>query len=466
MGKTMHGILLEAPAFSLPGQSSSSQQIIGFPVMTNAGIKNLSLSERDLSCHVLTIGSIGSGKTNLIDLLITQISRFMTADDVMVVFDTKGDYLRKFAAPGDIVFGNVDSIPGNVTHAKWNIYEEVKTDPAHLSENLIEICKSLFLERSEHTTNPFFPNAARDILNGYMLASLRTLPGSELNNARLLDFFSALDIDALRGLLERQHDLQNCLYYIKGDNLQTQGVISEVVQEVREIFVNDFAQNGTHSIRRLIRDKGRRKIFIEYDLALGNMLTPIYRLLLDLAVKEALCRNGERTGSVYFIIDEFPLLPNLQHIADGVNFGRELGLKFIVGIQSIEQLFAAYGEHPAGSILAGFDTRFFFKVNDYSSSKFVQDLLGKNKQLYTFDSTNREKGSVDTLTDGNVIEDWVYHSIPAGAAIFSRRGETPQIIGLPRFRGPQAQPVMEFRLDGDPGSPKQKTEGSRFNVIR
>lgn len=49
-------------------------------------------------------------------------------------------------------------------------------------------------------------------------------------------------------------------------------------------------------------------------------------------------------GNVYLMCDEFKLLPNLQHIEDGVNFGRSLGVKIIAGIQSIEQLYEIYGE--------------------------------------------------------------------------------------------------------------------------
>ena len=465
MAKIQNGAVVEAPTFSLQDKAGTSKTIVKLSVQTNDGLKDIVLSEQDLSRHVLTVGSIGSGKTNLIDLLICQISQAMTKDDVMLVFDTKGDYLRKFSAPGDVVFGNIDAIPSGVVRAKWNIYEEVKIDPLHTNENLIEICKSLFLEKSEHTTNPFFPNAAKDILYGYMLSKLRSSSNSDLNNAHLLEFFSGLDIDVLRDLLSQQRDLKSCLYYIKGDNLQTQGVISEVVQEVHEIFVDSFAQIGTHSIRKEIRNKNKKKIFVEYDLGLGNMLTPIYRLLLDLAIKEALCRNSDRRGNVYIVIDEFSLLPNLQHISDGVNFGRELGIKFIVGVQSIEQVYAAYGEHPAGSILAGFDTRFFFKVNDYQSRKYVQDLLGKNKQLYTYDSTNREKGSIDVLTDGNVIEDWVYCNIPVGAALYSHFGTPPQIVGLPRFQGLHVPPVNEFNRKRDSNPSRQRPTDSRFNII-
>ena len=79
-------------------------------------------------------------------------------------------------------------------------------------------------------------------------------------------------------------------------------------------------------MRKSIRGKGNLKIFIEYDLTVGETLTPMYRLLIDLALKEALGRSHS-AGDVYMIIDEFKLLPKLQHIDDALNFGRSLGIK-------------------------------------------------------------------------------------------------------------------------------------------
>lgn len=72
-------------------------------------------------------------------------------------------------------------------------------------------------------------------------------------------------------------------------------------------------------------------------------MAPIYSLLIDLALKEVLGR-GNQNGNVYMIFDEFKLLPYLQHIDDGVNFGRSLGLKIMAGIQSVNQMTEAYGE--------------------------------------------------------------------------------------------------------------------------
>ena len=221
--RIQEGSSLQLPAFlNMESHPEPAREFIRLPVMSDDGLRDLRLTDRDLSKHVLTLGGIGCGKTNLIDLMTGQIVTHMTPDDVMVIFDTKGDFLRKFAAPGDIVFGNLTQLPNGVEHAKWNLYREVLIDEDQVQQNLMEVCRSLFLERSRHTTNPFFPNAARDILYGYMMANLRSGPHSQLNNASILHFFQSLDIDALKALFQNQDDLKSCLYYIEGKNQQTQ----------------------------------------------------------------------------------------------------------------------------------------------------------------------------------------------------------------------------------------------------
>lgn len=78
------------------------------------------------------------------------------------------------------------------------------------------------------------------------------------------------------------------------------------------------------------------------------------------------------------ICDEFKLIPLLEHIEDGVNFGRSMGLKILAGIQSIEQLVDIYGESRAMNIMAGFSTLISFRTNDMSSREYVSNLYGKN----------------------------------------------------------------------------------------
>lgn len=121
-----------------------------------------SISEEMLSKHVLLVGGSGSGKTNLFYHIVSQIKKGLGKDDVMLIFDSKGDFHKKFFVPGDIVIGN--SSQYRKDSAKWSIYEEVHSDGKDrisIGQNTQEICKSLFAERIEkNSNNPFFPNAA------------------------------------------------------------------------------------------------------------------------------------------------------------------------------------------------------------------------------------------------------------------------------------------------------------------
>lgn len=104
---------------------------------------------------------------------------------------------------------------------------------------------------------------------------------------------------------------------------------------MRDLFIGVFASHGKFSIRDFIRKKGGRTLFIEYDLLIGSVLTHMYSMLFDLALKEALERQQSQ-GNVYLFCDEFKLLPRLEHINDDVNFDRSLGVKIFAGPRSIE----------------------------------------------------------------------------------------------------------------------------------
>lgn len=92
------------------------------------------------------------------------------------------------------------------------------------------------------------------------------------------------------------------------------------------MFASDDAKER-FSMRNTVRKKGGTAIFIEYDLTVGEVMTPMYRLLIDLALKEALGRTEEK-GNVYLILDELKLLPKLKHLDDALNFGRSIDHTF------------------------------------------------------------------------------------------------------------------------------------------
>ncbi|MBQ7969079.1 MAG: type IV secretion system DNA-binding domain-containing protein [Clostridia bacterium] len=382
------------------------------------------LDEATLSKHILLLGGIGTGKTNTFFQVISQLEEKMTPSDVMIVFDTKGDFYKEFYTFGDVVISNDDMATGAGKVDYWNIFAELDNDE-HLIENVVEISKAIFAEACEKTSQVFFPNAARDIFMALMVHMVRSLPKDKCTNKNLVTLINGTTTQDLRTILNNYDEFRAMTSYISiDDSPQTQGVLSELQQITREVFIGNFAKHGDLGIRSLVRAKKGKKIFIEYDLGLGGMLSPVYSLIFDLAIKEALSRNRSE-GNVYFITDEFKLLPHLTHIDDAVNFGRSLGIKFMIGIQNVEQIYENYGEQRARSIMSGFLTNISFRVNDACSREYIQGLYGKNQKLESYLPKIQKNGMVETLREANVIEDWDITNLQVGEAIVGLPGSEP-----------------------------------------
>lgn len=387
----------------------------------------LPLDEAILSRHMMFLGGIGTGKTNAFSQIINQLRQTVTQEDVMIIFDTKGDFYHEFYQPGDVVISNDETAAGEEGADYWNIFQEIETDE-HMEDNIVEIARTLFHQKLENTNQPFFPNAAKDLFAAILTHFSRNAGTCRGNNKMLREFLDQSSPADFRELLKQHEDLQAMTGYIFDDRSpQTQGVISELQQMSREIFLGNFKKEGNLSMRQLVRAKGGKVVFIEYDLGIGNMLSPIYSLLFDLAIKEALCRRKSE-GNVYFITDEFSLIPNLQHVDDAVNFGRSLGVKFMIGIQNVEQVFHNYGESRAKSLLSGFLTSVVFRVHDPSSKQFVQELFGKNRKKEIYMSAVQGRGITEQVRDAYVVEDWDISNLGLGQAIIGFPGCPPFVF--------------------------------------
>lgn len=395
--------------------------------MHDGKISYLPISEEILSRHSMFIGSTGCGKSNAIFQFVEAFKKKLGKNDAMIVFDTKGDYLKEFFSQSDLIIGN-SPLYASISQ-KWNLLLEItcEKDYRKWSDNDIklhtdELCRSLFEERVKNTTNAFFPNAARSILVGIIVSLLRMIKNnpsqmtSLFHNNGLKKTLTESNIDDIYSLLEKNHDLHYLLSYIEGNGEQALGVISEMYSVINDLLIGIFSEKGLFSIRDFVRQRGGRTLFIEYDLGIGNTLTPIYRTLIDLAIKEVLSRNSQK-GNLYIICDEFRLLPHLQHIDDAVNFGRSYGIKIIAGLQSIEQMYEVYGSARGKNIIAGFSSVYAFRANDVSTREYYTGMHGQNiviEQHQLRNGTFSEEKRV-----GHVVEDWDVKNLKTGEAIIT-----------------------------------------------
>jgi type IV secretory pathway TraG/TraD family ATPase VirD4 len=250
----------------------------------------------------------------------------------------------------------------------------------------------------------------------------------DYNNRRLKRVLDSWDADELIDLIDGYANLKSRAQYIVGDNAQSQGVLSEMYSVINDILIGVFSDVGDFSIRDFVRCKGGRTLFVEYDMAIGETLCPIYTLLFDLALKETMGRNpvdSKEKGNVYLIMDEIKLLPHLARLEDGINFGRGFGLKILAGLQSIDQLNSVYKDNTAiaQNIISGFSSIISFRLNDAKTREHISKLHGKNIVLEEYERLDRKKD--ENTRNGWIVEDWDLARLEVGEAIVALSGNAP-----------------------------------------
>lgn len=420
----------------------SGREIDSAAVRIDNGQSRLLLTNEQVSRGLLAVGAPGFGKTVSLLQIAEGLRESASSRDVFVFFDTKGDYKARLSADGDEVLGY-----GQDSTVFWNIYEDVLadgTDDDQIYDNAFEVVTSLFTDKIEHSQNRFFPQNGRDTVMGLLYSFARqgladtNFRRRVLNNKALAEFFrqwfTPKNITQELGKFSRTKSIVTS--FSNGDpnapvmTPQSQGVLSEAAEVGREIFKGSFAKIGDFSIRRFVRSKGARALFVEYDMALGNTLLPVYRVLCDMVLKEALSRGCNADGGrVYVFMDELRLVPNLAYLENAINFGRGMGLSVFAGIQNSSQITQVYGEDAMKSILDNFGTALIFNTSNGDTRRLLGERIGKHVRLES--SANMRGQLNETRTVSNVIEDWDITSLDKGQCIVHTIGSDPF-----RFRFP------------------------------
>jgi len=384
--------------------------------------------EHNLSKHFLFLGAPGTGKTNAIFQFVDVIkNKMMSDDDVMIIFDTKGDYKSRFydVDRGDIIISNFSST------VYWNLFEEILYDPEeHWYLDAFEVSREIFYDNYIKAKDPYFPLAAADVTAATLLAFLRIAKKHNTDKPTNYHLFKYLVNGGPEDLVKyigQFEDLRGALLHISNPGSgQTQGVMSEIRQVLTPILSGDFRKNGDFSIRKFINQREGRTLFIEYNTAYGQMLTPIYRVMIDLALKEGLSRQSQKKGNIFIVIDEFALLPHLFHIEDAINFGRELGMKLLIGIQNVSQIIDEYDLYKAYSILSSFGTVFAFNVNDDMSKQIITARYGERSILVSKRESIHAERYFRQLTNAPVIEPVALSLLEVGQCLICMTGKKPR----------------------------------------
>lgn len=415
--------------------------------------QSFGLNNKLLSTHMLLIGDTGKGKTNCNYQIIDGTIRNLGPEDVLIIFDQKGDYFRTFAPFLPSSFVTVISCsPGYRGITKiWNIFGELM-DKNEKGDYLVDaVFTFLFGEETGHSLvknvessyQPFFHVAAMLLIADTIIYMIRTAQATGtpvlLNNKELVkkligstiaDFLQMYDSPLM---FDRRGDKD---FIYKKDSNMAQGVMAFVRASVNQMLIGPFGDAAADSsrefsIRSIVQAHRQHIVFIINDPILGETLAPVYGLMMDSAVRTQISVNAPENAlkNVYLNIDEASLAPG--HMMDtAINVGRSKGLKVLMGLQNIQQLRDIHGKEKGDAIYGGFGNLFAFHMNDPETRDYVRKRLGSNRYM-----TGMRVNNVMSYkeADGWTAEDWQLQGLGIGDAVCDLNGYRPFLFHFPEF---------------------------------
>ena len=327
---------------------------------------------------ILALGATRSGKTEAGKHIVSQ----MRADEnePMIVYDHKEDYQGFLKERGQeiIKLSSQDS-----THT-WNVFREL--DHESSGQDATEVARAIFADtdRSE-----YFDVAGRQVFAAVLTLLQRSYDDAEetLSNRTLVDYFERTGRQDVYNDLQEHDDLTGAASHLDPESSkQASGVYASVQRQINDVFIGDFADEPENnaesgfSVREYMHNPGGKALVLDYPYREGASTTPIFRLLIDLAAREAL-DDGNR-GS-YFVLDEVAQIPHLDRLGELVNVGAGRSIQVFVTLQSVAQLRDNYGTEGASAILSGLTSAILLRSGDPASTDFIRFAIGEEFNEYT-----------------------------------------------------------------------------------
>lgn len=401
--------------------------------------QGLVLTDEVIRSPTFVQGAVSSGKSFFLHKIEDSVTAFAEKNgDTCVFFVTKPDALS-YRRKGDYLI----SFSNDEASSCWNVFEEMRCsdDPYAMAR---EIAGNLFREAKKKTNNRFFPQSAQEIFYQVLvfLCDCGQLLGYSPSNEDLVEFITTTrvasqpEIPGWIELASRHPQYFACILDYIGnsvhvDSSQGLGVLGELRSDViSEMFVGCFARRGSFSVRKAMRESGKR-IFVQFDfIHAPHASLALIGVIMDLIYKESL--RPDRTQKTYIFLDEVHLLPKSPYLVDLLSFGRDPsgqgrgGARVFAAAQSAMLFTNHYTELEARTLLSLFPNVVSFRVSDPMSRAVISDRYGEARFQETLIGAGG-KPQLESFTE-KVVSDYQFSKVTGvGSAIISM----PEISGEP-----------------------------------
>ncbi len=345
--------------------------------------KRICFTRSALSKGTIIVGKAGSGKTTSVLMKAgKQLMNNLGTNDKMIILDVKGEYTEQLAGRDTIIIG-----PESYRDV-WNIYNDILAfGKSSIDIRAGEVAEYLFMDQKA-LNDPFWVNAAKillkKILTYHIRQAIEEKDTSQLNNAALSLFISSLTVEKLISMLETYDDFAECKILL-GDpergTIEKQGfsVLSELIVMRDRIFNSSFREKGEFSMADFIRN-GSGTLILQMDMSSFNFFKGIFTYLIDISIS-AIASPSTKTGSIYYLLDEFAMLPKLKNLPTAVALLRTKSCCMICGVQTIDQIYSTYnsGEEKTADVVLDLFQNIIVMKSSESTAEYLKHHFGERE---------------------------------------------------------------------------------------
>lgn len=367
-------------------------------------------SRQELAPHYAVMGMTSSGKTLTIRMLMrgALVARRLGGPNRLrhraIVFDPKGDFFPLLVGMG---VPEAAIVPLHAFDARsyiWDLSQDV--DTASAARQLAAI----LVPREPNATQPFFANAAADLMAG-VINTLRIKAEHQWSLNDLLEATSeATRLQQVLELTAEGKEL-HALYF--GSNQRT---AADILATLRTKLAP--LQSVARIWGRLFKDETRRLSLTEWALAKeprlllvgtddtnAESLDPINRALLKRASQLVTGRRDEDPADeTWFFLDEARWLGELDGLQGLLLKGRSKGAHVVLGFQDIQGLRHVYGEFQADELIGQCGNIAVFKLASPATMEWAAQYFGKYRDFVRSFGQSWGSQSSTTSTQDSIQE--------------------------------------------------------------
>jgi hypothetical protein len=337
---------------------------------------------KSATSHFMVVGTTGSGKTVTLRLLMQEVLQPIGkgGDHRALVYDAKQDIVSQVVGMG--LTGEVKTLnPFDERCVAWDIAKDI-TEPA----TALQAAATLF-PSDEGSSQPFFVDAAQNLLYGVMLAFIR-----RKSDWYFSDLLRAMqDTEKLHKILSAVPEtryISNLLFSNKDTLNNVMSTVSTKMLPYEAIAsMWDYAYHAGHkvSLEEWIQNRGSSN----YTLILGNsekarkpldaLNRVIFKRVSELVLDQPEDRSGERRTWIF--LDELGEAGRLDGLSSLLAKGRSKGACIVIGFQDIDGLREVYGEQAANALTGQCNNKAILRIESPATGEWASKLFGSYEAI-------------------------------------------------------------------------------------